>query len=43
MIARINSRTARYGGSLANRIRLPLEIAELLAADLGAERVGIRL
>lgn len=43
MIARSNERTDRYGGSLANRIRLPLEIAELLAADLGAERVGIRL
>ncbi|MFB1016901.1 MAG: alkene reductase [Burkholderiaceae bacterium] len=43
MISRSNERTDRYGGSLANRMRLPLEIAELLAADLGANRVGIRL
>ena len=29
MISRSNVRTDRYGGSLANRMRLPLEVAEL--------------
>jgi N-ethylmaleimide reductase len=43
MIERSNQRDDRYGGTLANRIRLPLEIAELLAADLGPNKVGIRL
>ena len=43
MISRSNVRTDRYGGSLANRMRLPLEVAELLAIDLGSDRVGIRL
>ncbi|GAA3765041.1 alkene reductase [Microbacterium kribbense] len=38
-----NTRTDRYGGSIANRARLMLEIAAAVADEIGAERVGIRL
>lgn len=38
-----NHRTDRYGGSVENRIRLPFEVCEAVAAEVGAERVGIRL
>ncbi|MGD0303028.1 MAG: alkene reductase [Bryobacteraceae bacterium] len=38
-----NRRTDAYGGSIANRARLLIEIAETLVAVWGAERVGVRL
>ena len=38
-----NRRTDRYGGSIENRIRLPLEVARAVAEVCGAGRVGIRL
>lgn len=38
-----NQRTDSYGGSVANRARLTLEVAEAVAGIWGAERVGIRL
>ena len=38
-----NQRTDRYGGPVANRIRLVLEVAEAVTGVLGADRVGIRL
>ena len=38
-----NRRTDRYGGSIANRLRLPLEVVEAVAGVWGGERVGIRL
>ena len=41
--SRSNVRTDRYGGSLENRCRLHLEIADAVAAEVGADRTGIRL
>ncbi|MDE2118719.1 MAG: alkene reductase, partial [Betaproteobacteria bacterium] len=38
-----NKRTDAYGGSLANRARLMLEVTEAVSAVWGANRVGIRL
>ncbi|MDB5511220.1 MAG: flavin oxidoreductase / oxidase family protein [Enterovirga sp.] len=38
-----NQRTDSYGGSIENRIRLPLEIAEACAKAWSPGRVGIRL
>eukprot|EP01018_Ginkgo_biloba_P029430 Gb_36907 [translate_table: standard] len=39
----INDRTDRYGGTLENRCRFPLEVVEAVANEIGADRVGIRL
>lgn len=39
----VNDRTDQYGGSLENRCRFALEIAEAVTAEIGADRVGIRL
>ena len=38
-----NRRTDRYGGSIANRLRLPLEVAETVVDVWGADRVGYRI
>lgn len=38
-----NKRTDRYGGSLENRIRLPLELVEAFISVWGADRVGVRI
>jgi N-ethylmaleimide reductase len=38
-----NLRTDRYGGSIANRVRLLVEIAEAVAEVWGGDRVGVRL
>src|ERR1700752_1751002 len=38
-----NHRTDAYGGSVAKRARLPLEVAEAVAGVWGAERVGMHL
>lgn len=38
-----NQRTDAYGGSLANRIRFPVEVLEAMAAVAGADRVGLRI
>ena len=38
-----NRRTDRYGGSVANRARLLLEIADAVIGVWGADRVGVRL
>jgi len=38
-----NQRTDAYGGSLAKRARLPLEVAEAVTEVFGASRVGYRL
>jgi N-ethylmaleimide reductase len=37
-----NHRTDDYGGSVRNRARLPLEVAEAVSRVCGADRVGIR-
>jgi N-ethylmaleimide reductase len=38
-----NQRTDQYGGSIENRARLPLEVAQAVVGVWGAERVGYRL
>jgi N-ethylmaleimide reductase len=38
-----NQRTDQYGGSPENRVRLPLEVAAAVAAEIGADRVGFRI
>jgi N-ethylmaleimide reductase len=38
-----NRRTDAYGGPIANRARLLLEIVDCIAADIGADRVAVRL
>ena len=38
-----NHRTDAYGGSLRNRARFPLEVAEAVAGVWGAQRVGYRI
>ncbi len=38
-----NRRTDRYGGSIQNRTRLPLEITEAVVGVWGADRVGYRI
>ncbi|XP_028798575.1 putative 12-oxophytodienoate reductase 11 [Neltuma alba] len=40
---KVNDRTDKYGGSLENRCRFPLEVVEAVTDEVGAERVGIRL
>ncbi|HVI87409.1 MAG TPA: alkene reductase [Dongiaceae bacterium] len=38
-----NTRTDEYGGSIANRARFAVEVATAIAAEIGADRTGIRL
>lgn len=38
-----NQRTDAYGGSLENRARLTLEAVDATIAEIGADRVGVRL
>jgi N-ethylmaleimide reductase len=38
-----NTRTDEYGGSIENRARFVLEVAEATAAAIGKDKVGIRL
>lgn len=38
-----NHRTDSYGGSLENRLRLTVEVVEAVAAEIGPERVGLRI
>lgn len=38
-----NHRSDVYGGSIANRLRFALEVVEAVVAEIGANRVGIRL
>jgi N-ethylmaleimide reductase len=38
-----NRRTDAYGGSTENRARLLLEVMEAVCADIGSDRVGLRL
>lgn len=39
----INTRTDRYGGSVENRVRFPLEVVDAVICAVGAERVGVRI
>jgi N-ethylmaleimide reductase len=38
-----NKRTDRYGGSIENRARFVLEVADALIKEVGADKVGIRI
>ncbi|MGC1182967.1 alkene reductase [Legionella sp.] len=38
-----NQRTDAYGGSISNRLRFALEVVEVITAEIGGARVGIRL
>ena len=38
-----NKRQDQYGGSIENRARLVLEVAQAVAQEVGADRVGVRL
>ena len=38
-----NRRTDRYGGSVENRLRFPLEVVDAVAEVWGPERVGVRI
>ncbi|MEW6643877.1 MAG: alkene reductase [Pseudomonadota bacterium] len=38
-----NKRTDAYGGSIQNRARLMLEVSHAVAAEIGADRTGIRI
>ncbi|WVW80706.1 hypothetical protein I302_102692 [Kwoniella bestiolae CBS 10118] len=38
-----NHRADEYGGSLANRLRFPLEVFTSVAAVIGSEKIGIRI
>ena len=38
-----NTRTDEYGGSPENRARLAIEVTRAVAAEIGADRVGIRI
>jgi len=39
----INDRTDSYGGSLANRLRFPLEVVDAVVAAIGREKTAIRI
>jgi N-ethylmaleimide reductase len=43
MQSRTNLRTDAYGGPIANRVRLALEVTRAVVGVCGAQRVGIRL
>ncbi|MBQ1099344.1 alkene reductase [Streptomyces sp. NPDC097107] len=43
LAANTNRRTDGYGGPVAARIRFTAEVAEAVAAEIGAERVGLRV
>lgn len=38
-----NRRTDAYGGSIGNRLRLLREVVEAVSAEIGADRVGVRI
>ncbi|MEU4926306.1 alkene reductase [Streptomyces yokosukanensis] len=38
-----NRRTDRYGGSIAGRVRFPLELVDAVATRIGAERLALRI
>src|SRR6266481_7795541 len=38
-----NTRTDKYGGSIANRTRFAIEVATAIAGEIGADRTAIRL
>lgn len=43
LLAKTNQRTDQYGGSIENRARLLLEVAQAVIGVWGSDRVGVRL
>jgi N-ethylmaleimide reductase len=43
LAASANMRTDRYGGSIKNRARFAIDVAQAIAEEIGAERTAIRL
>ena len=39
----VNDRTDEYGGSIENRVRLPVEVIQAVSAEIGAGRTGVRI
>jgi N-ethylmaleimide reductase len=39
----VNLRTDRWGGTVENRVRFPVEVVKAVAAAIGADRVGLRI
>ncbi|MGW2046550.1 alkene reductase [Streptomyces sp. NPDC001858] len=39
----VNLRDDRWGGSVENRVRFPVEVVKAVAAAIGADRVGLRI
>lgn len=39
----VNQRTDRYGGSIENRVRMPLEVLDAILGEVPADKVGIRI
>lgn len=39
----VNQRTDRYGGSIENRARMPLEVIRAVAEAIGPDRTGVRV
>ena len=39
----VNLREDEYGGSIDNRIRMPLQVVDAVIAEIGARRVGVRI
>ena len=39
----VNQRTDQYGGSIENKIRMPLEVVQAVVAAVGAGKTGVRI
>jgi len=39
----VNQRTDAYGGSIENRVRMPLEMMDAIMAEVGADKTGVRV
>ena len=39
----VNKRTDKYGGTIENRIRMPLEVISAVVATIGAGKTGVRI
>ena len=39
----VNDRVDQYGGSIENRVRFAVEVAEQVSAEIGRDKVGIRI
>jgi 2,4-dienoyl-CoA reductase-like NADH-dependent reductase (Old Yellow Enzyme family) len=39
----VNQRTDAYGGSIENRVRMPLEMLDAIIAEVGADKTSVRV